>query len=123
MGDPDVLARYQPMVATSYGTCEPGEEFVQVVPLIGRARTPVVARDWPKVTRNDAIRPLVPLIAARSRAIVPGAVRSLLSRLGITDRRLIGRVIRAVASDVITDKVAQTLLAAIERDLVSRDLL
>ena len=122
-GDPDVLARYQPMVATSYGTCEPGEEFVQVVPLIGRARTPVVARDWPKVTRNDAIRPLVPLIAARSRAIVPGAVRSLLSRLGITDRRLIGRVIRAVASDVITDKVAQTLLAAIERDLLSRDLL
>jgi hypothetical protein len=118
-----VLARYQPMVATSYGTCEPGEEFVQVVPLIGRARTPVVARDWPKVTRKDAIRPLVPLIAARSRAIVPGAVRSLLSRLGITDRRLIGRVIRAVASDVITDKVAQTLLAAIERDLVSRDLL
>jgi predicted acylesterase/phospholipase RssA len=118
-----ILSLYRPTLPTPYGTFEPGEQYLQVIPLVGRARIPVPPRPWPKLTEREAVRPLKPLIAARTRAVVPGAVRSLLGRLGITDRRLIGRIIRAVASDVITDKVGETLMDAIVRDLVARGLM
>lgn len=120
--DDAVLARYRPTLATSYGTFEPGREFLQVIPLTGAARDPLDLRPWPKLSQREAVAPLKSLITARTRAVVPGSVRSLLGRLGITDRRLIGRVIRAVASDVITDKVGQTLIDAIVRDLAARGL-
>jgi predicted acylesterase/phospholipase RssA len=120
--DAAAVGRYHPTLPTGYGTFEPGECYLQVIPLVGDAARPVVPRPWPRLAERDAVRPLKPLITARTRAVVPGTVLSLLGRLGITDRRLIGRIIRAVASDVITDRVGEAIIDAIVRDLRSRGL-
>ncbi len=122
-GDPQVLAQYRPMVANAEGQLRPSGEHLQVIPLIGAARRRIEARPWPKLQRRTHLQPLMPLIASRAQAIVPGTVRGLLSRLGITDRRLIGRILRSVASDVITTKVSESIISAIERDLEGRGLL
>jgi Patatin-like phospholipase. len=122
-GCSDALDPFRPTVSGEDGQRCTSTEHLQVIPLMPSVRTRIAPRPWPKLRRREDLLPLMPLIKARVGAIVPGTVRGLLSRLGITDRRLIGRVIRSVASDVITDKSSEAAINAIEQDLTARGLL
>jgi hypothetical protein len=121
-GQPELLRPYHPQIQCRDGSWLPGDQFIQIVPLVETVRPELPSRPWPKLSRQDYLRPLTPMIAARTNAIVPSTVRGLLTRLGITDRRLIGRIIRSVASDVITSKVTEAITNSIHRDLSSRGL-
>lgn len=121
--DPHALDPYRPKLSGPDGQFRPSPEHLQVIPLMERVRQRISPRPWPKLRRRNDVTSLIPLISRRTEAVVPGTVRGLLSRLGITDRRLIGRIIRSVASDVITDKVTEAVINAIEQDLAARGLL
>lgn len=121
--DPDALAPYRPLVSGSDGQRRPSTDCLQVIPLMDSVRQRIQPRPWPKLRRREDLTPLMPPIRARVSAIVPGTVRGLLTRLGVTDRRLIGRIIRSVASDVINDKALDAIINAIEGDLCARGLL
>lgn len=121
--DPDALTPYRPLVAGGDGQRRPRTDCLQVIPLMDPVCRRIQPRAWPKLRPREDLKPLMPPLRARVSAIVPGTVRGLLTRLGVTDRRLIGRVIRNVASDVITDKVLHAIINAIEGDLNARGLL
>lgn len=115
------LAQYQPRCAGQDG--RPREDYVQVIPLPPHLSEPLALRPWPALERREVLLPLVAPITARCRAMVPALVRAALSRLRITEQRLIGRIIRAIASSVVTEKVGDAVLNAIEADLQKRGLL
>jgi hypothetical protein len=63
------------------------------------------------------------LIDRRAAAIVPQLVRGVLGRLGVDDDRLVKRVLRAIASEVITNRTALSAALSLERDLRLRNLM
>jgi hypothetical protein len=115
------LAPYQPQRGGQDGRSR--EDYVQVIPLLPHLREPLALRPWPALDRRRVLPPLEAAITARSKAMVPGLVRAALGRLQITEQRVIGRIIRAIASGVITDKVGNAVLNAIAADLEKRGLL
>ena len=121
----------QPMLATDYhpNVTGPGgarrmrPDFLQIIPLVGSAREEVEKRPWPKLDRERHVEDLENLVEQRAEKLVPRILHSLLRQLGINERRLVNRVLRVVASDVITSRVARSALSSIEGDLVARKLL
>ncbi|NJO67529.1 MAG: hypothetical protein HC826_00685 [Rhodospirillales bacterium] len=122
-GDPATISAYRPSVCMPDRCRRPSNEHVQVIPLVDKVRMRLQPRPWPRLDGRRDIATLAPLMSARARVIVPATVRGLLTRLGITDRRLIGRIIRNLASDVITDRACEVMTNAVERDLRARGLL
>jgi hypothetical protein len=98
-------------------------DMVQVIPLMDSARAEIGLIPWPKLDQKNDFDPLKRLIDRRAEAIVPQLMRDLLVRLGVDDDRLVRRVLRAIASDVITNRTALSAALAIERDLIARGLL
>lgn len=121
--DPDAVDAYRPLINTGDGQRRPSQDHMQVIPLMASVRGRIPPRPWPKLRRREDLKPMMSPLRTRAGCIVPNTVRGLLTRLGITDRRLIGRIIRSVASDVITDKVSEAIVNAIEEDLLARGLL
>jgi hypothetical protein len=114
------LDRYHPMRSGGEAL---DRDMVQVIPLVGSARTGVEVIPWPKLDRKNDFDPLKRLIERRAEAIVPQLLRDLLVRLGVDDDRLVRRALRAIASDVITNRTALSAARSIERDLIARSLL
>ncbi len=116
------LSDYHPRTCVTRGGLAPDPDFVQLIPLIGRARDPIILRPWPKLDRRD-FEPLLELIEHRTCLIMPVIVRGLLNRIGIDDGCFINKIIRMVAGKVIRDKILDTTASAILADLSNRDLL
>lgn len=121
--EPMLFADYHPSVVGPGGAHVMQPDFVQIIPLVGAARDPVELRPWPKLDREWQVGDLQELIERRADKVVPRILHSLLRQIGLNERRLINRVLRAVASDVITRRVARSALSSIESDLVTRKLL
>lgn len=115
------LTQYQPRCAVQDGRSR--EDYVQVIPLMPHLREPLALRSWPALDRQEVLQPLVAAVTARSKTLVPALVRAALVRLRVTEPRVIGRIIRAIAAGMITDKVGNAVLSAIEGDLEKRGLL
>ena len=88
--------------------------MVQVIPLVDSARAEIGVMPWPKLDQKNDFDPLKRLIDRRADAIVPQLVRDLLVRLGVDDDRLVKRALRAIASDVITNRTALAAARSIE---------
>lgn len=116
------LSDYHPRTCVTQGGLAPDPDFVQLIPLIGWARDPIILRPWPKLDRRD-FEPLLGLIEHRARLIMPVIVRDLLNRIGIDDGCFTNKIIRMVAGKVIRDKILDTTASAILADLSNRDLL
>jgi hypothetical protein len=118
--EPGALDQYHPMHS---GGDALDRDMVQVIPLMDSARAEIGLIPWPKLDQKNDFDPLKRLIDRRAEAIVPQLMRDLLVRLGVDDDRLVRRVLRAIASDVITNRTALSAALAIERDLIARGLL
>jgi hypothetical protein len=118
--EPGALDRYHPM---HNGGETLDRDMVQVIPLMASVRAEVGVIPWPKLDQKNDFDPLKRLIERRADAIVPALIRTLLRRFGIGDPRLVNRALRAIATDVITNKVGKSAALAIERDLIARSLL
>jgi hypothetical protein len=118
--EPGALDQYHPMQSGGEGL---DRDMVQVIPLVRSIRTEVGVMPWPKLDQQNDFEPLKQLINRRADAIVPHLVRGVLARLGVDDDRLVRRALRAIASNVITNRTALSAALAIERDLIARSLL
>ncbi len=116
------LSDFHPRRTAADGTAEIDGDFVQLIPLFGEARRPITLRPWPSLDNNE-VAPVLAMIDRRACAIMPELVHSLLKRIGIDDHRLANRVVGMIAGRVIRDRLMATAGAAIEADLIARDLL
>lgn len=119
----DALEGHHPMVADAGGPPYKRRDLVPVIPLMPCVRPEIPLRPWPKLSRKLDLQPVRGLIERRADIVVPELIRALLMRAGIGDRRLINRMLRAIASDMITRKVGRALSDAVEQDLLKRGLL
>ncbi|HYN37668.1 MAG TPA: patatin-like phospholipase family protein [Rhodospirillales bacterium] len=117
------LEVYHPTTRDADGRLGKRRDLVQIIPLMPAVRAEVPRLPWPKLSWKNDFQPVRALIERRADIVVPELVRALLVRAGVGDRRLINRALRAIASDMITRKVGQSLSDAIEQDLVRRGLL
>jgi hypothetical protein len=116
----DLLDRH-PRVRRPNGCYAIDRGFVQLVPLLGDAAEPVALRPWPKLDPR-AIEPVLGLIEKRAAAIIPELVRGLLKRIRIDDGRCVNKMLRAVASCMIRDRLTEAAASAIRTDLRRRGL-
>ena len=123
LADRGALDLYHPTLTGAAGKREKCRDLVPVIPLMPSVRGEVPLRPWPKLSWRQDFRSVSELIKRRADIVVPELVRALLHRAGVGDRRLVNRVLRAVASDMITRKVGRALSDAVERDLIARGLL
>lgn len=122
-GDPQVLAQYRPMVANAEGQLRPSSDHLQVIPLIGAARRRIEPRPWPKLQRRTHPATTDATDCVARAGAFTGTLRGLLSRLGITDRRLIGRILSQCGLRRHHHQGFRSIISAIERDLEGRGLL
>jgi hypothetical protein len=116
------LSDHHPRRSDETGQTVVDPDFVRLVPLLGEASRPIALRPWPKLDRKD-LTPVLQMINRRTEAIMPELVRGLLKRIRIDDHRFVNRIIRIVVSQVIRDKLLATTAAAVEADLLERNLL
>lgn len=117
------LDQYHPTVRVDGGKREKCRELVPVIPLMPSVRGEIPLRPWPKLSRERDFRPVSELIMRRADIVVPELVRALLRRAGVGERWLVNRVMRTLASDMITRKAGHALSDAVDRDLVTRGLM
>ncbi len=115
--------QYHPVHSDTYGRPIVRSDLVQVIPLMAAVQPEVPLRPWPKLDRERDFEPLRHMILRRADATIPELTRALLLRAGVGDDQLVGRVLRAIACDVITSRVGGSLSDAVERDLLTRGLL
>lgn len=118
MREKGILSRYQP-----FGGEGANVDSVQIIPIVDKLRLELPLRPWPKLDRDRHLRPLARKIGDRAQIVVPKLVRSMLTRLGVTDRRVVGRIVRTLAANVISDRVSEAASRAIEADLEKRGML
>jgi len=94
-----------------------------IIPLVGTAALDVPLPRWPQLDARADVAPLEKLIAGRVNRIMPNLLRALMTRLNVADGRLIARVVKSIASKIITDRAAAAAYAAIEQDLAARGLI
>lgn len=116
------LSDHHPRRIKPDGTADRDPAFVQLIPLVDDALDPIELRPWPKLDSGD-VAPVLDMIDRRAEAIMPEVVRSLLKRIGVSDHRLVNRIIGMIAGRVIRDRLLATTGAAINDDLAARDLL
>lgn len=116
------LSGYHPRRHRADGSVDLDRDFIQLIPLFGEAAQPIGLRPWPKLDRAE-VAAVLHMVDNRARTIMPEIVRSLLRRIGISDRLIVNRVIGAVAGRVIRDRLLATTGAAIHDDLLARELL
>ncbi len=117
------LQDFQPRIRAAGGQEIVDRDFVQLIPLVGDARAQVPSRPWPQLRWPVIEKRLKAGIEKRAEAITPALVRRGLGMIGLSDKRLLGRLVRSFASSKIRDAVRDKALKAIEEDLKTRRLL
>lgn len=117
------LDQYHPTVRGGFGERKKCRELVPVIPLMPSVRSEVPLRPWPKLSRERDFRPVSELIMRRADIVVPELVRALLRRAGVGGRRPVNRVMRTLASHMITRKAGHALSDAVAQDLTMRGLM
>lgn len=119
----NALEAYHPTGIDRWGSPVKRRDLMALIPLMPSVRAEVPLRPWPKLNRKLDLNPVRTLIERRADLVVPELVRTLLMRAGIGDRRLINRMLGAIAADMITRRVGRAVADAMEGDLLKRGLL
>jgi hypothetical protein len=120
---PHRFAAFRPCIPGPDGSASASEAHAQIIPLVGSAREEVRSRAWPKLDRDADIRPLHKLIRRRADKVVPHLLSTAFDRAGISNRRLLQRLLGAVARDVLSDRAARSAALSLEQDLIRRNLM
>ncbi|MBK8176329.1 MAG: hypothetical protein IPK66_14005 [Rhodospirillales bacterium] len=120
---PEWFEAYRPASGCTSGASRGGQDLFQVIPLVPAVSAPIRPRPWPKLRRQEDLEPIARLARDRTELVVPQLIRTLLQRAGIEERRMLSRMMRKIACDVITRKAASSAITAVESDLRARHLI
>jgi hypothetical protein len=117
------LEAYQPRRRGAAGQETVERDFVQLVPLVGDARRAIEVRPWPKLKWSEIKSRLQDGMDERAEVLARAMVHRGIDFLGLKDKRLLSRLIDAIATRQIRSAARNKALEAIREDLRMRGLL